>query len=208
MQKFKNVFVLCTGRCGSATLISACHHITNYSAGHETRVKRVGGERLNFPEGHIEADNRLSWFLGRLETHYGESAYYVHLTRESEAVARSYSKRSWWEGSITRAYRQGILMLSDAHELDICRDYVATVNANINMFLKDKPNQIHMSVENWQSEFPEFWAAIGAEGDLEAALKELATPQNTMAEMEVRKKNQKKKKLRSKVRNLIRSMGR
>ncbi len=62
-----NVFVLGTGRCGTTTFMKACRHVTNCTSGHETRVNHVGPERLSYPSNHIEADNRLSWFLGRLD---------------------------------------------------------------------------------------------------------------------------------------------
>ena len=50
--KFKNIFVLCTGRCGSVTFSKACKHITNYTSGHETRIKKLD-DRLDFPSFHI-----------------------------------------------------------------------------------------------------------------------------------------------------------
>ena len=84
---FQNVFVLCTGRCGSTTFDRACRHMTNWTAGHETRSHLTGPDRFAYPPRHIEADNRLSWMLGRLEQAYGADAAYVHLTRDAEAVA-------------------------------------------------------------------------------------------------------------------------
>jgi hypothetical protein len=62
-----NVFVLTTGRSGSLTFAEACRRITNYTTGHETRVGRVGPERLAYPDRHIEVDHRLAWFLGRMD---------------------------------------------------------------------------------------------------------------------------------------------
>ena len=62
-----NIFVLNTGRCGSTTFIKACQHIRNYTALHESRANRIAEQRLAYPRDHIEADNRLSWFLGRLD---------------------------------------------------------------------------------------------------------------------------------------------
>ena len=38
----------------------------NFTAAHESRKSLVGGARLAYPDRHIEADNRLSWILGRL----------------------------------------------------------------------------------------------------------------------------------------------
>ena len=66
-----NVFILCTGRCGSMSISRACKELDNYTSGHETRITKLGDERINFPENHIEADNRLAWFLGRLDEKYG-----------------------------------------------------------------------------------------------------------------------------------------
>ena len=88
-----NVFVLCTGRCGSTTFARAAEHATNFSVGHESRKRLIGAERFAYADNHIEVDNRLSWMLGRLDDHYGERARYVHLTREREAVARSFLQR-------------------------------------------------------------------------------------------------------------------
>lgn len=68
-----NIFVLNTGRCGSTTFIQACTHIENYSCAHESNISSLGKERLNYPEDHIEADNRLSWLLGRLDKRHGDS---------------------------------------------------------------------------------------------------------------------------------------
>jgi hypothetical protein len=62
-----NVFVLNTGRCGSVTFIEACRHIRNYSAAHESRATLIGEQRLAYAANHIETDNRLCWFLGRLD---------------------------------------------------------------------------------------------------------------------------------------------
>jgi hypothetical protein len=167
-----NVFVLCTGRCGSMTFTRACNHATNYTAGHETRRTYVGGQRIAYPDDHIEADNRLSWFLGRLDETYGDTAFYVHLTRNRERTARSYV--TWHEKGIIRAYREGILMGCPSYirEMDVCLDYCDTVNSNIRAFLKDKTKKMEFRLEIAKDDFRQFWNRIGAEGDLDAALAE------------------------------------
>src|SRR5690606_7316777 len=132
---------------------------------------RVGPGRLEYPDQHIEADNRLSWFLGRLDQRYGDQPYYVHLTRDPLATAKSYYRRWGPPGSITRAYGQGILYLH-SNSIDVCLDYVETVNANIRHFLKDKSKTQHIAIESIREEFPRFWERIGAEGDLQAAMAE------------------------------------
>ncbi|WJI25223.1 hypothetical protein RHP47_05945 [Thermosynechococcus sp. QKsg1] len=49
-----NVFVLCTGRCGSVTFAKACTFITNFSSAHESRTFLLGEARLAYPDRHIE----------------------------------------------------------------------------------------------------------------------------------------------------------
>lgn len=170
-----NVFVLSTGRCGSTTFERACRHITNYTAGHETRAAILGPARLDYPPDHIESDNRLAWFLGRLDQRYGDDAFYVHLTRDPAAVARSYARRRQ-AGMILPAYAQGIYLgLTEALDdiaLAAAQDYVATVTANIEVFLRNKPQRMAFALANAQQDFARLWARIGAEGDLDAALAE------------------------------------
>ena len=167
-----NIFVLCTGRCGSMTFIRACSYINNYTAAHESRLGLLGEDRFRYPGNHIEADNRLSWFLGRLEKAYGDDAFYVHLVRNYVDTARSYAHR--YHHGIIRAYRTAIVhvCLPEAAAFDVCADYCETVNANIAMFLKDKTNKMDFSLENAKEDFKKFWELIGAQGDLLSALSE------------------------------------
>ena len=167
-----NVFVICTGRCGSKTFAMACKHITNYTADHESRIKMVGPERLNYPDNHIEVDNRLTWFLGRLDEKYGDGAYYVHLMRRSEDTAQSLARRHGT--GIMRAYWQGICLLRDGDRssIEVCRDYVYTVEKNIEHFLQFKTKQTTINLKTAKDDFVLFWQRIGAEGDQEAALAE------------------------------------
>lgn len=44
-----NVFVLCTGRCGSVTFVEACKHVTNYTSAHESRAGIAGPGRVQYP---------------------------------------------------------------------------------------------------------------------------------------------------------------
>ena len=173
-----NVFVLCTGRCGSTTFTRAASHIRNYTSDHEGRAQRLGDERLSYPADHIEADNRLAWMLGRLEQRFGKDAFYVHLRRDPEAVARSYNSR-WSKIGIISAYRNGILMGAEGAEpYDVCVDLVRTIEANISAFLADKPRKMNFDIETAERDWLEFWNAIGAEGDLDASLAEWRVPHN------------------------------
>lgn len=169
-----NVFVLTTGRSGSLTFAEACRHISNYSSGHETRVGLVGPERLAYPKDHIEIDNRLAWFPGRLAAAYGDEAFYVHLRRDEEATAASFAKR--WNKPAMRAWRKGILWDVDPgiDRTALALDLVRTMNSNIELYLRDRPQTMSIDIEDAQAAFGDFWTRIGAEGDLDAARAELS----------------------------------
>lgn len=166
-----NVFILCTGRCGSKTFSKACYEITNYSTGFETRTMLIGNKRTEYPENHIEIDNRLSWFLGRLDREYGDAAAYVHLKRFVDDVAKSYARR--YRTGIMRAYRgKGMLLGVDESidRLEIVKDYVDTVSSNIELFLKDKTKKMEFHIERAKEDFPVFCELIGADVDLNKAM--------------------------------------
>ena len=176
-----NVFVLTTGRAGSTTFSRACAHLANYTAAHQSRSNVIGLRRLDYPDNHIEADNRLSWFLGRLDEAYGARAFYVHLHRDPEATARSFLAR--FGSGILGAYYPGIVArntdcetpdkeLPEDLRLALCRDYVETVNANIRAFLRHRPNSGEVVLEDPRPGFATVLERIGATGDLDAALGE------------------------------------
>lgn len=175
-----NVFILSTGRCGSKTFMEACKHITNITAAHESRTQHVGDARLDYPDNHIESDNRLSWYLGRLDEKYGDNAVYVHLYRDRDGVANSYAKLT--HSPMVRAYRSGIVIncLRQYTNVDVMRDYYDTVNANIRLFLKAKTKTIDFDLASPQKPFEEFWNMIGAQGDFEAAASEWSVHHNKL----------------------------
>lgn len=176
-----NVFILNSGRCGSSTFIKACQHISNYSSAHESLLSETGSQRFDYPRDHIEADNRLSWLLGRLEQAYGDDAFYVHLQRDTQDTITSFARRI--DFGILKAYEQGILM-HDQHRRpaeEIARDYLLTVNSNIQHFLKNKPSKMNISLGTVKTDFAEFWHRIDAQGNLEAALKEWQIRYNASA---------------------------
>ena len=174
------VFVLCTGRCGSTTLAKACGHITNYTVGHETG--RATGYDLVYPRHHIEVDNRLSWFLGRLNEKYPD-AFYLHLRRNVEAVSKSFAARGARReggllGGFILALKQGRSTELPSHELEsAARQLVETIEANLRHFLRDKPHMV-VSIESAAATFADFWKRIAAEGNLPAALEELTRRYN------------------------------
>ncbi|MGH3347335.1 MAG: hypothetical protein ACRDO4_10155 [Nocardioides sp.] len=171
------VFVLGTGRCGTTTVIEACGHLTNFTAGHETRAHLAGEERFDYPPGHVEADNRLAWFLGALDVHFGGEPLYLHLRRDPQAVAASFERR--WGRGIIGAFSRSILMGGpEADRHAVCDFYVRTVTSNIEAFLRDKPRQMTVWLEEYREWFPDFWSRVGAEGDLDAAVAEFGVRHN------------------------------
>lgn len=178
-----NVFVLTAGRSGSTSFIAACRYISNFTCAHESRLRLIGAQRLAYPERHIEADNRLVWYLGRLDAAYGDRARYVHLVREPEACAASFARRA--DFGIMRAWREGVLLGGEsdqtAHALAL--DYLETVEANIVLFLRDKTHAMTFRLEHAREDFLDFWGWIGAEGDLEAALAEWERHYNASADV-------------------------
>jgi hypothetical protein len=173
-----NVFVLNTGRSGSKTFARACSHITNFTSAHESRSGLLGESHFDYPDNHIESDNRLSWLLGRLDRRFGDRAFYVHLTRDVAPVATSWARRS--HTGIMNAYRYAILWHcpKNSTAYDVAADYCDTVDANIRLFLKDKTNWMPFRLEEGRDRFPEFWRRIGAKGDLAAALAEFDVRHN------------------------------
>jgi hypothetical protein len=174
-----NIFVLCTGRCGSVTFSKACSHITNFSSAHESRVGYFSKERLAYQDNHIEIDNRLSWFIGELDEKYGNKAFYVHLIRNRQDTANSFIKR--YDIGIIKAYRSTITLNfgNSFSPIEITSSYYDTVNANITLFLKDKTNKMIFKLENYTADFLIFWDRIKATGNKDKALKEFLTRYNS-----------------------------
>lgn len=176
-----NVFVLCSGRTASTSFSNACTHIDNYTAAHESRVGMLGQERVNYPDWHIEVDNRLAWFLPRLDNKYGDKAFYVYLTRNYEEIAASYLERWQLNESIVKAYGHGLLMkksISKSERYAICLDYVHTVEENIQQFLAYKSNVLKIDVTELATKFGDFYDLIGARGDKQACMESIKTISN------------------------------
>lgn len=164
------------------TFAKACSHIENFTSAHESRTGFYGTERLNYASDHIEVDHRLSWFLGKLDTQYGDDAFYVHLKRDIQLTAASYLKR--WDFGIIAGYSQQILMGTPHKEpdpLEICLDFCDTVNSNIEMFLKDKRNKMTFTLENADEDFEVFWKKISAKGNYDDGLAEWKIKHNASA---------------------------
>lgn len=178
-----NVFVLCTGRCGSVTFAKACSHLSNYTASHEANRDKLGKARFAFPDNHIAVDPRFSYCIGRLDRYHGRNAFYVHLTRDPEAVINSYIVKA--NRNKGAAFVSHCRMMSAREFIlgDMVRDMVDNMLSNITLFLKDK-DYMTIDIDTAAQAFPSFCQRIGAEGDVSAAIREFsvhynATPEQT-----------------------------
>lgn len=178
------VFFLTAGRTASQTVALAAAHIDGMTAAHESR-RRMIEQRLEYPDNHIEVDNRLSWFLGSLERLYDdEETFYVFLKRDPERIAASYIRRWHITVSIVRAFYHGILMCrnkkpTDDEKMASARLFVQTVEDNIEAFLRTHPNHAVINTENLEADFMAFMDQAGLEGDREAIRATLNSVNNT-----------------------------
>ena len=140
---------------------------------HESRGGKLGEERFAYPQFHIEADNRLCWFLGPLSDRFSEKeVLYVHLKRDFETTVDSFLHRlqnSTYRSSIINAFAHGVLMKpgdwTPEEEIEVVRLFVSTIHSNIELFLAAR-NSITVELEDGGSSFDLFLDEISAEGDL------------------------------------------
>ncbi|NNE62521.1 MAG: hypothetical protein HKN34_00420 [Gammaproteobacteria bacterium] len=169
------VFVLTTGRAASKTFAHACQYIDGMTSAHESNCGQVMS-RLDYPDNHIEVDNRLVWFLGSIDQRYQDSdTFYVYLTRDIDKVVESYLSR-WHLGiSIVRAFYHGVLMNPKKPDIatakESCRLFVQTVDENIHYFLRYRSNWSRVRVENLEQDFFQFIDKAGLSGDEQALRK-------------------------------------
>ena len=176
------VFVLTPGRTASKTFAYACKHLDGMTAGHETNYGRIDF-RLDYPDNHVEVDNRLAWFIGGLDKRYADdNTFYVYLTRDTDKVVESYLTRWHLKVSINRAFYHGILMNPKKPDIDTarksCRLFVETVDENIRYFLKNRTNWAHVRVENLERDFFEFMKNAGLTGDADRIVEALRDIKN------------------------------
>lgn len=126
--------------------------------------------RLDYPDGHIEVDNRLAWFLGPLDRMFGDAAVWVHLVRDPGRVAASFARRPAPPGSLLHGFTHGILGRTGVGDrAAAARLMVDTINTNIAGFLAGKERVVTVPIEAPHDPFDTLWNLIGAEGDLAAA---------------------------------------
>lgn len=158
-----NVFFISPGRTGTTTISIAFSCVDGFTSLHESRVKLLGDERVNYPTNHFECDNRLVWFLPRLTKKYSRSSILVIVTREKSKIANSYNQR-WGGIGIMRAYSQGILMRHlNENNLDVCADYVDNVYEQLDFAKKEWAKVITLDLDNPKEGVVELLNNIGKE---------------------------------------------
>lgn len=179
-QEHSNVFVIGSGRCGTSTFAKACEHIENWSVAHESKAQSWGYDRLDYPHGHIECDCRLSWRMGSLVSRFPD-AFYVHLVRDQLETAKSWSHRAnrtmmryWWRCVLLHWHDP---RMPEEHSIPVAMDMVRTANDNVAHAIRNARHVV-VWIETPRSGFEEMWRAIGAKGDLDAALDTLKRKHN------------------------------
>ena len=136
------VFFISPGRTATTTLAKSFGQIKSLTSGHESNVKNRLGDRVIYPDNHVEADNRLLFFMPQLTERYGETELLVIIERNRAEIANSYRKR-WWKFNLPKIFAQGILM-RDVKENDdkLVDDMVDWAYEQIHYFSKDWKNVI------------------------------------------------------------------
>lgn len=161
------VFITGSGRCGTSTCYQACRHITNFTCGHESRVAYYAGDRLEYPEQHIEVGSHLLFLAGQLQLRYPDAQWIV-LRRRKELCVPSLASQC---PEAMRGFAQLALQYTVPPEdlRPIADLYYDEVYARCQRFFPQAPVL-------WLRELPEkwpgVWALIGAEGDLAASCAE------------------------------------
>jgi len=170
----KNIFVISTGRTATTAFARAAACLPGYTSAHESRSMQPFASRLNYPDNHIEADNRLLFYLPQLENRYGNSAYYVLLKRDPSLIASSYAKRWHLTVSIVRAWTHGVRMIPRVRTAEIeqcCHDFVSYADSTLSLFLSRQKNVMEFYVSDATNEFIRFSQWIGIDKPPQSALK-------------------------------------
>lgn len=184
-----NVFAIGAGRSGTVTFYEACKHSNNFTVGHETKVSDTSPDRIFYPDRHIEVDHRLTFFKGQIAYAYNPAnTVWVHVTRDWRDVEASWAKRTGTKGSMINTWPQAAFFRPQpASPYTLAQHYVRATMADIDFFLagvrsrygQDYAHVIPIDVpEQAAANFRVFWKAIGAQGDMVAALETLKEKHN------------------------------
>jgi hypothetical protein len=157
--------------------------------------------RLDYPDQHIEADNRLTFMLGALAKRFPD-ARYIHLSRDVRLVGESYAARydqrhgaaqrskrvartvvqgHWGATPLAEAWVHGLhgrsATVPTPERQAVFTAMAQTMTDNIEVFLEGRPHRT-MDISEGAGHIGELWDWLGVEGDLAAAQAEFATRHN------------------------------
>lgn len=156
-----NVFIVSPGRTATTTFAHAFELVDGYTSAHESRCQYLGSERVNYPQNHVECDNRLTWFMARLTNKYADNSVLVIVHRDKSEVAKSYNQR-WYKINIMKAYAQGILLRPlEGNDISVCRDYVDYVYEQMDFFSPMWRNVVHVDMRDLTPGITEVLELIG-----------------------------------------------
>jgi hypothetical protein len=165
------VFVVGTGRCGTATFYQACRHITNYTCAHESQAFRIPD--YEYPDNHIEVSHLNVIAIPWLREHYPGSVF-VHLTRERQACIKSLQSEEW--GSMYSWCFQWYLSTHAVMVRDAAQAYYDRITELCNALLP--PDHLRIRIETAKEQWPQFWNRINAVGNYGASLSKLSRRYN------------------------------
>jgi hypothetical protein len=139
-------------------------------------------DRVAYPSGHIEVDNRLTHYLDLVEERFGDSAGYVFIDRDPDDTAMSYLERWNLSVSVVRSHASGTLMSPGAksklERFRIARDYVDLTNAKIATTLARREHVCTVRLDEVEDDFRLFWKYFEIEGNLDKAIDEFGNRHN------------------------------
>jgi ribosomal protein S13 len=122
--------------------------------------------------------------LGSLDKFYGDAPIYVYLSRDTEQVIQSFTKRYSLNNiaGIMHGFGHGILQQPKKYEDDkvaeLAEMYVDVVTDNIENFLKDKTKVVRFDIKDPEDSIRKIWEMAGIEGDVQKAIDEWSVKYN------------------------------
>lgn len=175
----KNVFIISPGRTATSAMSKALSHVSGFTSLHESRVSFLQDERINYPNFHIELDNRLSFYMPQLTKKYSKKeSLLVIINRDRKSIAESYNKR-WRKINIMKAFSQGIHMRNlNSNNIDVCLAYVNYVYETLDYFKNDWDNVLEVDFSNLNAAITQILKRINKIEDLDNVLNEMKNKSN------------------------------
>lgn len=155
------IFVTGTGRCGTSTFYQACCHATNFAAGHESKVGRIGD--FSYEDEVIEVSSQLVFFIPTLKQLYSE-AKWVHLVRDKNECVKSLATTCTMS-MLFFSYRW--YQAFDVDPYLVAAAYYDAVTALCAALI---PDAFVIRLEAAKTSWKDCWEWMGCQGDFEKSL--------------------------------------